>query len=181
MKTRRTLLPALVLTMLGLPGVGVLTAGRAQADVKAATANWQIRIIQIDNAGTMVGLPQGLSCPRDGCQTPINLDVEGKARRFIAIITFVKAGAYLGLQATAPALGKVIDFDKGFEGPIFIPLFGPGRDSASLNFILTGLAVSDSNQDAPLLMHDSQSLVFHRKMQPDLTLKIDFTPPRASS
>ena len=189
MQTRRVFPRCLVFVVLGLSGVGAQANG-AQAEIGFSTFSiadnisagsaasvWKIQVTQIDNNGAASGRPQNVTCPREGCQVPLNIVVAGKPRLFNAIITFVKSGAYLGLQATAPELGKVIDFEKGFDGPIFMALRGPSRDSTTLNFILTGAATTQSGQNAPALMQNSQSLIFHRKLQPDITLKIDFMPP----
>jgi hypothetical protein len=154
---RRTLLLALA--------IGAVAA--------APASGWKVALTQIDKVGTMVGNQQELDCPAEGCQRMIQLELDGKPYPFLAVVTFVNRGAYVTLRPDAPAVGKVVGFEEGFEGPIFIPLRQDNRVSRTLNFTVTGPAVAQSDAASAQLMQNSHSLVFHRKLAPDLTVRVD--------
>ncbi len=143
----------------------------------AATGSpiWQVSITQFDKAGTLAGTPQTLTCPQSGCEQLITLDVLGKPRRFLLAVTIAARGAYVTLQAQDQDLGKVVEFEKGFVGPVFMAIHPGVATTVTLRFTLTGSAVSDPDQD--YLTRNSRSLVFHRKMDPDLALRFELTPP----
>jgi hypothetical protein len=107
----------------------------------------------------------------------ITLDVLGKPRRFLLAVTIAARGAYVTLQAQDPDLGKVVEFEKGFVGPVFMATHPGTTTSVTLRFTLTGSAVTDPDQD--LLTSNKGSLVFHRKMEPDLALRFELVPPPA--
>jgi hypothetical protein len=115
-----------------------------------------------------------ISCPRDGCDAPLSLAVGETPRRFLVAFTFVQRGAHLSLQALTPKPGKVTGFEDGYHGPIFVAVRGP-RAVQTLNFTLTGVAETDPN--TPALMDNTLSLVSHRKIKPDLSLKVDLARP----
>jgi hypothetical protein len=154
--------------------VGPMLVGTMGAAL-AASPVWQLTVTQFDKAGTLVGAPLQVSCPETGCQQVIPLDVLGKSKSFLLGVTFVQRGVYVALQAREADVGKVIEFEKGFDGPIFSATHKGIRTTVRLRFTLTGEAVSTPEQD--LMMRNSRSLVFHRKMDPDITLKVDIDPP----
>ena len=133
--------------------------------------------MQIDKAGTLVGDPVSFSCIRTGCEQYVTLDVEGKPHQFLASMTFISNGAYLGLQSMDPAITKVVEFDKGFTGPIFMQTRPATDYTQMLRFTLTGPALAESESNGPQLMNNGQSMVFQRKLEPDLLLRVDLTPP----
>jgi hypothetical protein len=147
--------------------------GMAQTNANP-DANWRITLTELALNGRVIGKATPISCPRDGCNAPLSLTVGDTPRRFLVAFTFVQRGAYLSLQALTPEPGKVIGFEDGYQGPIFVAVRGP-HEIQTLNFTLTGVAETDPN--TPALMNNAQSLVFHRKMNPDLTLKVDLARP----
>jgi hypothetical protein len=138
---------------------------------------WQVRLTQLDRGGTVVGEPVSFSCIRSGCEQYVTLDVEGKPRQFLASVSFIPTGAYLGLQSMDRAVTKVVEFDKGFNGPIFMQMRPTSEYSQLLRFNLTGPALAESEQNGPQLMNNGQSMVFQRKVEPDLLLRVTMSPP----
>jgi hypothetical protein len=78
---------------------------------------------------------------------------------------------YVALQSLTPEVKGVFGFEQGYVGPVFVRLLQGRRVSASLRYILTGPAIASSEQGVQL-MPTENSLVFHRKLQPDLALKL---------
>ena len=146
----------------------------------APGSNWQVDITQFDKAGTLAGTPQSLTCPQSGCQQLITLGVAGKPRRFLLSVTITARGAYVGLQAEDREVGQVVEFEKGFVGPVFMATHTGLRTSVTLRFTLTGAAVSDPERDK-LMQRNSGSLVFHRKMEPDIAMRVDLSPPELAA
>lgn len=141
------------------------------------TPAWQVRLTQLDKAGTVVGEVLTFPCVRTGCEHYLALDIEGKPRQFLAAITFVPKGAYLGLQSVDQGVTRVVEFDKGFTGPIFLQMRSASDSTQILRFTLTGPALAESESTGPQLMTNSRSMVFQRKLEPDLRLKMDLLPP----
>jgi hypothetical protein len=141
----------------------------------AAPPAWQISITQEALNGRALDKPTRIDCPQSGCEAPVTLLVGDKHQHFLAGFTFVASGAYLSLQALEPGLGKVIGFSDGYEGPIFIMVRG-ARSDQLLRFTLSG--VPNAPGTGPALMDNTHSLVFHRKLDPDLSLRIDLRKPR---
>ncbi|MCW3474485.1 hypothetical protein [Limobrevibacterium gyesilva] len=133
--------------------------------------------MQLDKTGTLLGTPWAFACPRSGCQEFLDFYVAGKARRFLAAFTFVPKGAYIAVQSMTPELRQVVEFEKGFEGPIFVLVRDANTVAQTLRFTLTGSAMAESDQERTQLMNTDRSLVFQRKLEPDLTLKVELTPP----
>jgi hypothetical protein len=148
-------------------------AAQASRRAKQSQPAWTVTLTQIDKAGTIVGAPQSFDCTPTGCQQFIKLDVEGKPIAFVAGFTFIPKGAYVALQPMQQEVRKVIEFEKGFQGPLFVQIGSDRRYSGTLRFILVGPAVKESEAETPQIMSNSTSLVFHRKLEPDLTLRLD--------
>jgi hypothetical protein len=159
----------LILALLLAPAWPVRAApgGAPKAD-----AAWQITLTQLALNGRILNKPTEITCPPSGCDAPVSLLVGDTMRRFLAGFSFVQSGAYLSLQALEPGLGKVIGFTDGYEGPIFIGVRGAKGDQM-LRFTLSGVA--DYGPKIPALMNNAQSLVFHRKMAPDLSLRVQLS------
>ncbi len=165
-----------------------LIAGALLAVVAAASAAWsagpplpwQVTVTQFDKAGTLAAAPQVVSCPQSGCQQIITLDVLGKPHRFLLSVTPAARGAYVGLQAQDQDVGNVVEFEKGFVGPVFMATHQGLPTSTTLRFTLTGpAAISDPQRQDQLMGSAGSSLVFHRKMDPDLALRVELVPPEA--
>ena len=157
---------------------GVLAAVLALVAAPAFAAGsplWTVEVTQFDKSGTMAGAPISLSCPETGCQQLLTLDVSGKPHSFLLGISMTFRGAYVELQAQDREVGQVVEFEKGFVGPVFMATHPGTLTSQTLRYTLTGAIVTDPHDDK--LMGNSRSLVFHRKVQPDLALRIDLTPP----
>ena len=161
------LLPSLLLTL-------------AAAPPKAPT--WQITITQVDATDKALTDPVKVECPAGGCQQDLRLFVDYKAQPFLAGINFVDKGAYVALQPIAPDLGQAIDFQTGFRGPVFVLVRKDENEKTdTLRFTLTGTAVADATSGNAVIMKNSESLVFHRKLVPDLILRIELVRPPAAS
>ena len=139
-----------------------------------APVPWQVEVLQLDKTQTLVGKPNDFTCGAAGCEQNLSLEIDGKTQPFLLQISFVPAGAYVAVQPQARDIGKAIDFEKGFEGPTFVRIHN-GRGAEILRVTLTGAALDDPNTDTPQLMQSSRSLVFHRKLEPDLTLRMAFS------
>jgi hypothetical protein len=156
-------------------GPTVPAAAQAPAAPKASPL-WQVTVTQIDRSGTVVGNPQSFPCPKVGCEQFLKLDVAGTGYNFLASLTFIPRGAYFALSSMQQDIRKVVEFEKGYEGPLFLQA-RPGTPYAvTLNFVLTGLALADDAGGGPQLTDNTRSLVFHRKLYPDLTLRIEMEP-----
>jgi hypothetical protein len=161
------LLPSLLLTL-------------AAAPPKSPT--WQVTITQVDTTDKALSDPVKVECPTGGCQQDLRLFVDYKAQPFLAGINFVDKGAYVALQPMAGDLGQAIDFQKGFRGPVFVSIQkSENAKTDTLRFTLTGPAVADATGGNAAIMNNSQSLVFHRKLVPDLILRIELVRPPAAS
>ncbi len=161
------LLPSLLLTL-------------AAAPPKAPT--WHVIITQVDATDTALSEPVKVECPASGCQQDLRLFVGYKAQPFLAGINFVDKGAYVALQPMASDLGQAIDFQTGFRGPVFVKVRADENERTdTLRFTLTGTAVADATGGNAAIMKNSESLVFHRKLVPDLILRIELVRPAAAS
>ena len=60
------------------------------------------------------------------------------------------AGAYVAVQPQTKELGKAVDSEKGFQGPVFVNLHN-GRGQDTLRVTLTGAALDDPDADTPQL------------------------------
>jgi hypothetical protein len=148
---------------------------------KTVGPTWSVTLTQIDKSGTVVGAPQNFDCTPTGCEQLLNLDVEGKPYRFVAAFTFVPKGAYVGLQSMQPEIRKVIEFEKGFQAPLFVQMGTDQRFTGMLRYTLVGKALAESEAETPQIMSNSTGLVFHRKLVPDLTLRLQLAPQQAPS
>lgn len=137
---------------------------------------WQISLFQIDRSGTLVGNPKEFTCTPTGCEQVVSLDIEGKPRDFLVALTFVPKGAYFNLQSMGEEVAKVVEFEKGFVGPLFLQVRQNQRFNATLRYTLAGSAMAEAQQSGPRLMQNERSLVFQRKMAPDVTLRIALAP-----
>jgi hypothetical protein len=137
---------------------------------------WSVTLTQVDKSGTLVGAPQVFDCTPTGCEQLLKLDVEGKPFGFVAAFTFVPRGAYVAIQSMQPEIRKVIEFDKGFQAPIFVQWGSDQRYSGVLRFTLVGSALAQSEAESPQIMSNATGLVFHRKLVPDLTLQLLLVP-----
>jgi len=140
-----------------------------------------VTIIQVDKTGKALTDPVNVSCPQSGCEQALQLYVDLTPRRFISAITFVDKGAYVELQPLTPDVGQAIEFEKGYEGPVFIRVRGDENDKIELlRFTLTGPAAPEADKGATAMMSNPNSLVFHRKLEPDLILQIELVKPAAA-
>src|SRR5579862_157196 len=96
-----------------------LLASSARA-ADAPRAPWQVTITQLDLSGKALTDALNVTCPQSGCEQVLPLYVDYQSRQFIAAITFVDKGAYVALQPLGREVGKVVEYEKGFEGPVFI-------------------------------------------------------------
>lgn len=147
-----------------------------QPRVTALRTVWDVTLTQIDKSGTVLGIPKEFSCTATGCEQPIILDVDGKSIQFLAAFTFVPKGAYVALQSMQPEIRKVVEFEKGFQGPIFLHVRQETRFAATLRLVLIGAGIAESDANSPQLMPSNKGLVFHRKLIPDLTLRLTLQP-----
>jgi hypothetical protein len=149
----------------------------------AAPKPWQVTITQVDASNKALTDPVKVECePTTGCDQPLQLFVDYKTQPFLAGITFVDRGAYVALQPMAKDLGQAIDFQNGFRGPLFVSVREDEHaKTETLRFTLTGPAVPEANRGKAAIMNNSQSLVFHRKLTPDLILRIELVRPSAAS
>jgi hypothetical protein len=138
---------------------------------------WTVRISQWDGVGTVVRKAPDFSCAKSGCQEVLTLDIAGAPQKFLATLSFVQRGAYIGLQPLASEVGKVVQFEKGYVGPVFMAVRDGKRGIDTLRFIVTGTAAKEAGPDRPTLMQNDKSLTFHRKVDPDLTLRIEVLAP----
>lgn len=173
------LLRLLLAAWLALPPVPA--AAQASRRPKEARPAWSVTLTQIDKAGTLVGAPQSFECTPSGCEQFVKLDVEGKPIGFVVALTFIPKGAYVALQSMQEDVRKVIEFEKGFQGPLFVQTGSDQRYSGLLRFVLVGAAVRESEAETPQIMSNSTSLVFHRKLEPDLTLRLELAAKPAGS
>ena len=137
-------------------------------------APWQVDVLQLDKTQTLVGKPSDFTCGAAGCEQNLSFEIDGKPQSFLLQISFVPTGAYVAVQPQTRDLGRAIDFQKGFEGPMFVRI-RDGHAQETLRVTLTGASLDDPNADTPQLMQSSRSLVFHRKLEPDLTLRVAFS------
>ena len=160
--------------------LALLLAGPASAQPAPAKPParhpWHVTLFQVDNAGTLVGNPIDFACPGSGCEQAIRLDVLGRPYRFLVAITVVPAGAYFALQPLQPEIKGVIGFEEGYIGPQFLQLRQHQRFNTTLRYVLTGPAMAAAEGQGVQLMPNESSLVFHRKLMPDLTLKVSMEP-----
>jgi hypothetical protein len=144
-------------------------------------APWHVTITQVDGTGKALADPAKVECQPSGCQQALQLFVDYKAQPFLAGVTFVDRGAYLALQPMVHELGQAVDFQKGFRGPVFVPVrLDENAKTDTLRFTLTGPAVPDASKGNAAIMNNSESLVFHRKLAPDLILRIELVRPSAA-
>ena len=142
---------------------------------------WQVTITQVDKTGKALTDAVNVSCPPSGCEQVLPLYVDLTPRQFIAAITFVDKGAYVALQPVAREVGQVIEFEKGFKGPVFVKVRDNENDKIQLlRFTLTGAAAPEAGKGSTALMSNQRSLVFHRKLEPDLILQIELVRPAAA-
>jgi len=147
----------------------------------AAAPAWQVTITQVDAHDKDLTDPVKMECPVTGCEQQLRLVVDYKEQPFLAAITFVARGAYVALQPIARELGQAIDFEKGFRGPIFVMVRADEKQKIDkLRFTLTGPAVSDAAGGNAAIMNNAQSLVFHRKLAPDVILRVALVRPAAA-
>ena len=160
------LVPAVLLTLAAAP---------------PKTPVWQVTITQVDSTNKPISDPVKVECPTGGCQQDLRLFVDYKEQPFLAGINFVDRGAYVALQPMAPTLGQAIDFQSGFRGPVFVKVRADEHAKTdTLRFTLTGTAVPDASSGNAAIMKNSDSLVFHRKLTPDLILRIQLVKPAAA-
>ncbi len=142
---------------------------------------WQVTITQIDKAGRALTDAVNITCPQSGCEQVLQLYVDLSPHQFIAAVTFVDKGAYVALQPMATDVGQVIEFEKGFKGPVFIKVRGDENDKIELlRFTLTGPAAPEADHGSTAMMSNPKSLVFHRKLYPDVILRVELVRPTAA-
>ena len=145
------------------------------------TPIWRVTITQVDGSDKALTDPVKFECPASGCQQDLQLFVDYKAQPFLAGINFVDKGAYVALQPQQQDLGQAIDFQTGFRGPVFVKVREDENEKiGALRFTLTGAAVPDAAGGNAAIMNNAQSLVFHRKLVPDLILRIELVRPAAA-
>jgi hypothetical protein len=158
-----------------------LIAATARA-ADAPRPPWQVTITQVDKSGKALTNPLNISCPQSGCEQVLPLYVNYQSHKFIAAITFVQNGAYVELQSLDKDVGQVIGFERGYEGPVFINVRTDEHDKIEqLQFTLTGPAAPEADKGGTAMMSNQNSLVFHRKLDPDLILQIELVRPAAAS
>ena len=158
-----------------------LFAGHAVAATKQP-APWQVTITQVDSSGKAMTDAVNISCPPSGCEKVLSLYVNFQPRQFIAAVTFVDKGAYVELQPLAKEVGQVIGFEEGYKGPVFVKVRADEKDKIQLlRFTLTGPMAPEAGNGGAAMMSNPQSLVFHRKLEPDLSLQIELVRPAAAS
>lgn len=173
----RCLAAGLILAAFFATGIGTAVAQQPRPPrVPALRTAWDVTVTQIDKAGTVVGDAKEFSCTATGCEQPIVLDIDGKPIQFLAVLTFVPKGAYVAVQSMQPEIRKVVEFEKGFQGPIFLQVRQESRYSTTLRLVLIGAGIAESDANSPQLMPSNKGLVFHRKLAPDLTLRLTLQP-----
>ncbi len=140
---------------------------------------WRVTLFQIDKSGTLLGEPQSFACTQSGCEQYLRLDVDGQQVSFLVAITFTPRGAYFGVSSMSDEVLRVIEFEKGFVGPLFLQVKSNERFNATLRYTLTGPAVAESQRLSTPLMQNDRSMVFQRRMLPDLLLKVSLEPATA--
>gem|GEM_PF-4026334 len=148
---------------------------------KPSPPAWKIQLVQVDRAGTMIGTPQAFDCTPTGCEQYLSLDVEAKPLPFLITLTFAAKGAYFALQSVGPGVRMVIEFEKDFVGPQFFGVRPDAPFNRMLRFTLVGPALQESESQSPQLVPSGHGNVFHRKLTPDLTLKLTMQPVPARS
>ena len=160
----------------------LLLAGNSHAQTAPDTPpgldvqRWLVTMTQIAQTGRTMGAPVSISCDRTGCESRISLTIADTPQPFLASFTFVQRGAYLALRALTAGPGRIIGFQDGYEGPIFLQV-RRAETVQTLDFTLTGTATTPTQQEATPLMNNQQSLVFHRKLDPDLILRVQIKRP----
>ena len=140
---------------------------------------WRVSLFQIDKSGTLLGDPQTFPCTQSGCEQFLRLDVDGQAASFLVAITFTPRGAYFNLSSMSDEVLRVVEFEKGFVGPLFLQVKSNERFNATLRYTLTGPAVAESQRQSTPLMQNDRSMVFQRRMLPDLLMKVALEPAPA--
>jgi len=164
--------------------MAALTAFCLATNALAATPQrtpWQVTITQVDKTGRALTDALNVTCPQSGCEQVLQLYVDLTPHQFIAAVTFVDKGAYVALQPMATDVGQVIEFEKGFKGPVFIKVRGDENDKIQvLRFTLTGPAAPEAGHGSTAMMSNPKSLVFHRKLYPDVILRLELVRPAAA-
>ncbi len=173
------LLVLLLLAMAPHIAAAQLPAPAPRAPLTTGKHPWRVTLFQIDKTGTLIGNPQEFACTQSGCEQFTHFDVDGKPVGFLVAITIVPKGAYFGLQSFGEEVTKVIEFEKGFVGPLFLQVKSDQRFNATLRYTLTGPAVAESQRQGVQLMQNDSSLVFQRRMSADLILKVALEPAPA--
>ena len=148
---------------------------------KVAGPAWKIVLTQIDKAGTVIGAPFSFDCTASGCEQFLILDVDGKPLKFLVTFNFAAKGAYLALQSLEPGVRAVIEFEKDFVGPQFLGVRPDAAFNRVMRYTLVGSALQQSEASSPQLMPSGRGNVFHRKLVPDLTLKLAMQPVAAKA
>lgn len=165
-------------------GIGItwaqLPPPPSRAPVTTGKHPWRVTLFQIDKSGTLLGDTQDFACTQSGCEQLLRLDVDGQPIGFLVAITFVPRGAYFSVSSMSEDVQKVIEFEKGFIGPMFLQVKSDQRFNATLRYTLTGSALAESQRQSTSLMQNDRSLVFQRRMSPDLILKVALEPARAA-
>ena len=144
-------------------------------------APWQVTITQLDKTGRALTDAVNIACPQSGCEQVLQLYVDLTPHQFIAAVTFVDKGAYVALQPMATDIGQVIEFEKGFKGPVFVKVRTDENDKIELlRFTLTGPAAPEAGHNSTAMMSNPKSLVFHRKLYPDVILRLELVRPTAA-
>lgn len=168
----------LAVFLLLAPGMALaqLPPPASRAPLTTGKHPWRVTLFQIDKSGTLIGNPQDFACTQSGCEQFIHLEVDGKQVGFLVAITIVPKGAYFSLQPFGEEVTKVIEFEKGFVGPLFLQVKSDQRFNATLRYTLTGPALAESQGQSVQLMQNDSSLVFQRRLAADLILKVALEP-----
>lgn len=166
----------LILAVFVAADIGTAIAQQPRPPRVTLRTVWDVTLTQIDKSGTVFGNPQEFKCTATGCEQPIILDVDSKPIQFLAVLTFVPKGAYVAVQSMQPEIRKVVEFEKGFQGPIFLQVRQETHFVTTLRFVLIGAGIAQSDANSPQLMPSNKGLVFHRKLAPDLTLRLTLQP-----
>lgn len=176
----------IALLLLALPGLvppgfawAQLPPPVTRAPATTGKHPWRVTLFQVDKSGTLVGEPQSFACTQSGCEQIVRLDVDGRQVGFLVAITFTPRGAYFSVSSMSEEVLRVVEFEKGFVGPLFLQVKSNERFNATLRYTLTGAAVAESQRQSTQLMQNDRSLVFQRRMLPDLLLKVALEPAAA--
>lgn len=140
-----------------------------------------VRVTQFSADNRRLGEPVDMVCPESGCQQLLTLVVDRGSQSFLADVQFVSHGAYVALQPRSLAVGGVMDFNSGRPGPVFLK--GPPTTvlEKRISFVLAPAASVRALDGTVGGRSLSSGPVYTRKLEPDLVLKVEISPPRPAN